>query len=214
MAGETLAKLRESSEGKQTALVQFIEPLRASLERVDARIAELERERASNFVNLQAQVEGILKGQASLQAETAHLASALRPPSSRGRWGEIQLRRVVELAGMVDHCDFVEPRTGEGNAASQPNLIVQLPYQRQIVVDAQVSLSAYLASAELDGEEARIAKRREYAAQVRSHVEQLSDKEYWVRFPQSPEFVIAFLPGEAFFSTALEFDPSLLEFGA
>ncbi|HEU0121878.1 MAG TPA: DNA recombination protein RmuC [Bryobacteraceae bacterium] len=213
LAGEALAKLQESSRVDHSSLGQFIEPLKTSLDRVDARILELERERTSTFLSLQQQVESMLKGQASLQAETAHLASTLRSPASRGRWGEIQLRRVVELAGMLAHCDFVEPDVAADKNIGRPNLIVQLPNRRQIVVDSQVDLSAYLASTELADEEARIAKRREHAAHVRARVEQLSAQGYWDQFPQSPEFVIAFLPGEAFFSAALEFDPSLLEFG-
>ena len=191
-----------------------MEPLKSSLDRVDSRIGELERDRATAYAGLQQQVESMMRTQVSLQAETAHLASALRTPSSRGRWGEVQLRRVVELAGMISHCDFIEPRvTDEAGAAGRPDLIVQLPNFRRIVVDSKMSLAAYLESNDATDETARVEKRREHAAQVRAHVTQLSAKGYWDQFPQSPEFVIAFLPGESFFSAALEYDPELLEFG-
>lgn len=217
LAGSALQRLQDSARGdldqRQTAFGQIIEPLRTSLDRVDNRISELERERAAAYAGLQQQVESMMRTQASLQAETAHLASALRTPSSRGRWGEVQLRRVVELAGMISHCDFVEPAPSDEAGTGRPDLIVQLPNSRQIVVDSKVALNAYLESNDAPDEQARAEKRREHAAHVRAHVTQLSAKGYWEQFPQSPEFVVAFLPGEAFFSAALEHDPELLEFG-
>ncbi len=195
----------------QLPVGDIVEPLKQSLEQVDARIVELERERTAAFAALQQQVESMLRAQANLQSETAHLAAALRTPAARGRWGEVQLRRVVELAGMIEHCDFTDP--GADGAADRPDLLIQLPNRRQIVVDAKLPAAAYLESCETADEALRNDKRREWAAQVREHVARLSDSEYWARFPQSPEFVVAFLPGEAFFSAALEQDPALLEFG-
>jgi DNA recombination protein RmuC len=218
LAGDALTRLQDSARGdldqRQTLFGQIMEPLKSSLDRVDSRISELEKERATAYAGLQEQVESMMRTQASLQAETSHLASALRTPSSRGRWGEVQLRRVVELAGMLSHCDFVQTRASEEpGAASRPDVIVQLPNFRQIVVDSKISLAAYLEANDAADEETRIAKRRQHAAEVRAHVTQLSAKGYWDQFPQSPEFVVAFLPGEAFFSAALEHDPELLEFG-
>lgn len=217
LAGDALARLQDSAKGdldhRQTQFGAIMEPLKSSLDRVDARISELEKERATAYAGLQQQVESMMRTQASLQAETSHLASALRTPSSRGRWGEVQLRRVVELAGMISHCDFVESHGAADGGASRPDVIVQLPNQRQIVVDSKVSLAAYLEANDATDESVRSEKRRQHAAQVRAHVEQLSAKGYWDQFPQSPEFVVAFLPGEAFFSAALEHDPELLEFG-
>ena len=218
LAGDALTRMQDSARGdldqRQTLFGQIMEPLKSSLDRVDTRIGELERERAAAYASLQQQVESMMRTQANLQAETSHLASALRTPSSRGRWGEVQLRRVVELAGMIAHCDFVEPRANEEAAVSgRPDLIVQLPNFRQIVVDSKISLAAYLQANDAVDEETRTAKRREHAAEVRAHVTQLSAQGYWDQFPQSPEFVVAFLPGEAFFSAALEHDPELLEFG-
>ncbi|MFN0103970.1 MAG: DNA recombination protein RmuC [Bryobacteraceae bacterium] len=222
LAGDALLRIQESTrlrepahddlDQRQTLFGQIIEPLKNSLDRVDSRIRDLEQDRATAYSGLQSQVENMMRAQASLQAETAHLANALRTPSSRGRWGEVQLRRVVELAGMIAHCDFIET-TGLEGAAPCPDLIVKLPNRRQIVVDSKVSLTAYLESCEATDETARVEKRRQHAAQVRGHVTQLSGKAYWDQFAQSPEFVIAFLPGEAFFSAALEHDPELLEFG-
>jgi DNA recombination protein RmuC len=217
LAGDALARLQDSAKGdldhRQTQFGAIMEPLKSSLDRVDARISELEKERATAYAGLQQQVESMMRTQASLQAETSHLASALRTPSSRGRWGEVQLRRVVELAGMISHCDFVESHGAAEGGASRPDVIVQLPNQRQIVVDSKVSLAAYLEANDATDEIERSEKRRRHAAEVRAHVEQLSAKGYWDQFPQSPEFVVAFLPGEAFFSAALEHDPELLEFG-
>ncbi|MBI2686493.1 MAG: DNA recombination protein RmuC [Acidobacteria bacterium] len=216
LSAEALAKVQHpgtgSTDRQQALLSDVIGPLHLSLERVDARIGELEKERAEAYAGLRQQVESMMRAQVALQAETAHLASALRTPSSRGRWGEVQLRRVVELAGMIAHCDFIEPR-GTEDTASRPDLIVQLPNRRKIAVDSKISLAAYLESNDAGEESVRLEKRRQHAAQVRAHVEQLSAKGYWDQFPQSPEFVVAFLPGEAFFSAALEHDPSLLEFG-
>lgn len=208
----TALHAQSGSAPDPAAFGQAIEPLKSSLERVDTRIADLEKERVAAFAGLQQQVETLLRTQASLQAETAHLATALRTPSSHGRWGEVQLRRVVELAGMLAHCDFVEPAAGE-EAGVRPDMIVQLPNRRQIVVDSKVSLSAYLEANDAVEENVRQEKRKQHAAVVRAHVTQLSEKGYWDQFPQSPEFVVAFLPGEAFFSAALEHDPALLEFG-
>ena len=218
LAGDAITRLQDSARGdldqRQTLFGQIMKPLKSSLDRVDSRIGELERDRAAAYAGLQQQVESMARTQSSLQAETAHLASALRAPSSRGRWGEVQLRRVVELAGMLAHCDFIEPPAAEDAAPNaRPDLIVQLPNRRQIVIDSKVSLAAYLESNDAPDEESRTAKRREHAAQVRAHVTQLSEKGYWAQFPQSPEFVVAFLPGESFFSGALEHDPALLEFG-
>ena len=212
-AGEAITRLQNTAasdmEQRQSLFGQVMEPLKSSLDRVDSRIGELERDRAAAYAALSQQVESMMRAQVSLQGETAHLASALRTPASRGRWGEVQLRRVVELAGMIPHCDFIEPSAAVG----RPDLIVQLPNARTIAVDSKVSLAAYLDSVDTVDEADRIEKRRQYAAQVRAHITQLSAPEYWDQFPQSPEFVVAFLPGESFFSAALEYDPELLEFG-
>lgn len=192
----------------------IVGPLRESLEKVDARILELEKERAAAYEGLTEQVKLLASTHSQLQSDTAHLARALRTPALRGGWGELRLRRVVELAGMLDHCDFVEqPAAGSEEGAPAPALIVKLPNEREIAVDSTASLQAYLDSLDAGGEEARKAKLVEHAQQIRAHLERLSAKDYWDRLARAPEFVIAFLPGETFFSAALEQDPSLIEYG-
>ena len=198
-----------------SALEKQQQPINESLERVGAHLREMETRREGAYRGLLAHVEDLLKAQTDLRQETARLVGALRSPSQRGRWGEIQLRRVVEMAGMVEYCDFVQQPAlpGGEDATLRPDLIIRLPNQKAVIVDAKVSLEAYLAAVESRDDAFRAARFREHAAQVRSHVAALSAKSYWSRLPDSPEFVVAFLPGEAFFSAALEHDPALIEFG-
>jgi DNA recombination protein RmuC len=191
-----------------------VEPLKDSLEKVDQRILELEKERAAAYAGLSEQVRALSETHTRLQAETANLVRALRAPEVRGRWGEMQLKRVVEMAGMLEYCDFVQQETIEGeNGKLRPDLIVKLPNNRQVVVDAKVSLQAYLVSLELSDEQARKAKVTEHAQQVRAHLGRLGSKAYWDQLTTTPDFVVAFLPGEVFFSAALEADPGLIEYG-
>jgi DNA recombination protein RmuC len=198
-----------------SALEKQQQPIHESLERVGAHLREIETKREGAYRGLLAHVEDLLKAQADLRQETARLVGALRSPAQRGRWGEVQLRRVVELAGMVEYCDFIQQPTlpGGEEGALRPDLIIRLPSRRSIIVDAKVPLEAYLAAVESHDDRARAARLREHAEQVRGHLAALSAKSYWSRLPDSPEFVVAFLPGEAFFSAALEHDPSLIEFG-
>jgi len=201
-------------ESRKQALGSLVEPLKESLEKVDQRILDLERERAAAYAGLSEQVRALSETHTRLQAETTNLVRALRAPDVKGRWGEIQLKRVVEMAGMLEYCDFAQQETIEGdNGRMRPDLIVKLPNNRRVVVDAKVSLRAYLVSLELSDEQARKAKLIEHAQQIRAHLTKLGSKAYWDQLATAPDFVVAFLPGEVFFSAALEADPELIEFG-
>jgi DNA recombination protein RmuC len=201
-------------ELRKQALGQLVQPLKESLDKVDQRILDLEKERASAYAGLSEQVKNLTETHSRLQSETTNLVRALRAPDVRGRWGEMQLKRVVEMAGMLEYCDFVQQESiGGENGKLRPDLIVRLPNNRQVVVDAKVSLSALLVSLDLTNEEARKAKVAEHAQQIRAHLARLGSKAYWDQLSTTPDFVVAFLPGEVFFSAALEADPELIEYG-
>jgi DNA recombination protein RmuC len=211
---ETQAVARGDLERRQQAIGELVAPVRASLDQVDARIRELESARAGAYAGLQEQVRSLIETQQNLRSETGKLVNALRTPGVRGHWGEVQLRRVVEMAGMLDHCDFFEQATVEGeNGRLRPDLLVQLPSNKTVVVDAKTPLDAYLRALEAPDEASRQARMADHARQVRAHLTALGRKTYWEQFDHAPEFAVLFLPGECFFSAALESDPSLIEFG-
>src|SRR5690606_10546865 len=186
-----------------------------SLQKVDGKLGEIEKARVSSYAALNEQLKGLVETHLPmLRNETANLVKALRQPTTRGRWGELQLKRVVEIAGMLDHCDFVEQEnrtTEEGRL--RPDLIVKLPGERNIVVDAKAPVSAYLDAIEADDEATQRLHLARHAQQVRSHMSALARKAYWDQFSPTPEFVVLFLPGEVFFSAALQEDPTLIEAG-
>lgn len=221
LAQTTLEKFQQSAAGdleaRQKAIEQLTQPIRERLERFDGKLDELERARHGAYRALTQQVDDLLKVHLpQLQRDTSGLVKALRQPQARGRWGEVQLRRVVEMAGMLEHCDFDEQvsQTREDGSRLRPDLIVYLPGERQVVVDAKAPVDAYLEAVEAQDESGRAQALIRHARQVRDHIAALGKKAYFDQFDPTPEFVILFVPGEAFFSAALTQDPSLIEYGA
>ena len=220
MAKATLETFHVSAQGdltqRQKAIETMVGPIRESLQGVQTLMGDIEKSRKEAYGGIREQVQSLSITQEKLHEETAHLVAALRTPQGRGRWGDIQLRRVVEMAGMLHHCDFIEQKTttsDEGNRL-RPDLVVRLPGGKQVVVDAKAPLAAYLDALETKTDEERVSKMADHAKQVRAHMEKLGSKNYWDQFEASPEFVFMFLPGESFFSAALQQDPSLIEFDA
>jgi DNA recombination protein RmuC len=192
----------------------LVAPVKASLDKVDEKIVALERAREQAYGEIRQQFSQMAETQHLLRTETASLVKALRQPHVRGRWGEIQLRRVVEMAGMMLHCDFVEQESASGEDGKlRPDLIVKLPGNRQIVVDSKAPISAYMDAHEATSDELRKAKIQLHAQLMRRHLDALAKKSYWDQFQPTPEVVVMFIPGEAFYSAALEADPELLDNG-
>ena len=200
-------------ETRRAAVEHLIGPLRDTLARVEEQLRESDTARTRSHAALAEQVAIARQSSEQLRAQTQALVTALRRPEARGRWGELQLRRVVELAGMSARCDFEEQvAVSSADGTQRPDLVVRLAGGKNIVVDSKVSLAAYLEAAESDDEDVRAARLDAHARQLRDHVDRLAGKAYWAALSPSPEFVILFIPGEAFLAPALERDPGLLEY--
>ncbi len=218
LAQSTMEKMQEQAKGewdkKEQTLHASMLPVKEILGRFDQKLQEIEQMRVSSHAAMAQHMQLLQDAHQSLKTETGNLARALRVSNVRGRWGEIQLKRVVELAGMVDHCDFFEQNSEDSQDGRQrPDMIIRLPGQKNIIVDAKTPINAYLEALDCTDEDKKKSKLQEHARQLRSHVQNLSRKTYWEQFQPTPEFVILFLPGEPFFSAALEQDPSLIEAG-
>ncbi len=216
LARETLAREQASQAGdwreREQALRALVDPIRSALSRTETQVQALENERREAFASLRAQIETLVRSEAGLQQETRNLVTALRRPEVRGRWGELTLRRVVELAGMSEHCDFTEQASVVGaRGVQRPDLIVQMPEERVLVVDAKAPIDAYLEAIDAPTEELRNAALARHAGQVEARVADLGRKSYWEQFERCPEFAVLFLPGDQFLSSALAQRPELLE---
>jgi len=214
LAKTNLEKFQETARGdldkRKQAVDELVKPLKESLNKVDGALRNIEKDHSS----VREKIESLLTSEAQLKKETANLVTALRKPTVRGRWGEMQLRRVVEIAGMVNYCDFREQESKSRESGSiRPDMIIKLPNQRTVVVDSKTPLESYLESLETTDEQTRLQKLKNHARLVRTHIQNLGAKGYWEQFQPTPEFVVMFLPGEMFFSAALEQEPGLIELG-
>ncbi len=218
LAAVSFEALHAKAEGdlaqRQLAIDSLVRPLQESLQRYDEQMRLLEQSRQSAYGGLDQHLKLLAESQQRLQQETGNLVKALRAPAVRGQWGEITLKRVAELAGMVEHCDFVQQATTTGDDGRfRPDMVVHLPGGRQIVVDAKTVLAAYLDAHEAQTDQQRADLLKRHAEQVRSRMDDLSLKAYWTQFDRAPEFVVLFLPGEQFLGAALDQDPRLIEEG-
>lgn len=219
LASETFGRLHDTTksdlERKHKHLETVLTPVKETLGKMDEKMQKLDKERRGEQEALLKQLELMNLAEKELRKETATLVKALRSPVIRGRWGELHLKRVVELSGMVNHCDFYEQTTETYDEVRfRPDLIIRLPGKKQIIVDAKTPFEAYIDAVHTDDEEKRHAKMVEHAGLLKNHILQLGKKAYWNHFSPTPEFVVLFVPSEAFFSAALEVDPTLIELGA
>jgi len=211
---EFLTLAEERLGHRQKEIDASVTPLKEALARYEAGIRELEKSREQAYGGLRSEVEALARLSERLRGETGNLVTALRSPQVRGRWGEVTLHRVVELAGMIGHCDYVEQVTVEGDSGRlRPDMVVHLPAGRDIVVDAKVPLAAYLEAVSATSDEERAAALSRHAKQVREHMTALAAKAYWDQFPSAPELVVMFIPGESFVGAAAVADPTLIEDG-
>lgn len=219
LAKTALEKYQEGARGdlekRQQAIHKTVEPVNEALKQFSERVNRMEERRTESDAGLRQQLQHLGESQLRLSQTTNSLVSALRKPEGRGQWGELQLRRTVELAGMINYCDFMEQASVETEAGDRlrPDMIVRLPNERQVVVDSKVPLAAYLEALESAEPTDKAVQMERHARHIRDHIKNLSQKKYWSQFENTPEFVVLFIPNEAIFSAALEEDPQLIELG-
>jgi DNA recombination protein RmuC len=218
LAQTVFSKLQEGAKGdlevRKKEISEMVKPIREELKHVDTRIIEMEKSRESQIATVSELIQNLTKANEATRLETQNLATSLRAPTTRGQWGELQLRRTIEISGMIRYCDFVEQQQLSKDGINyRPDVIVRMPNDRRVIVDAKVPLNAYLEAFETQDPAIRESKLKLHARHIRDHMKQLGQKSYQDLLEQSPEFVVMFLPGESFFSSALEQDPSLIEFG-
>jgi DNA recombination protein RmuC len=216
LAQVTLEKFQEGARSdlakRQTAIDELVKPVKETLQKFDVKMGEIEKARTDAYTGLKQEVVTLKDIQSGLRNETSNLVRALGTPRVRGRWGELQLRRVVEVAGMLEHCDFVEQaHVATEDGALRPDVVVRLPGGKSLVIDAKTPMDAYLQALEAPTEPERRVKLAEHARNIREHMKLLGAKSYWKQFAPAPEFVVLFVPGESFFSAALEADPGLID---
>ncbi|MCB1877192.1 MAG: DNA recombination protein RmuC [Chromatiales bacterium] len=206
-------RARDDLSERERAIAHLVTPIRETLEKAEKQLREIEQERQRAFGSLNQHLETVTRAQQELQAETRNLSQALRRPEVRGRWGELTLRRLVELAGMAEHCDFTEQASVASDRGNlqRPDMVIHLPDEREIVVDVKTPLDAYLSAVETSDPQVHRTELQRHARHVRERVRELSAKAYWQQFARSPDFVVLFIPGEQFLSAALEQDRDLLE---
>ncbi len=219
LAKATLEKYQEGAKGdlekRQQAINKTVEPVGEALKVFNERVAKIEERRTETDAGLREKLQQLAESQMQLSRTTSSLVQALRAPQVRGQWGEMQLRRTVEMAGMINYCDFEEQstvETGEGQR-QRPDMLIRLPNERRVVVDSKVPLAAYLDALESEDPDIQTKRMQAHARHLREHIKGLSAKSYWTQFEDTPEFVVLFIPNEAIFSAALEQDPSLIELG-
>jgi DNA recombination protein RmuC len=209
---------KQDLEARQKSISDFMKPMSESLSKIDEKLQDVEKNRVGAYEGLKSQIHTLMTAHKELKNETVNLVHALKTPQVRGRWGEMQLRRVVEMAGMVSHCDFMEQVAGHSNDEKEtklrPDMIVNLPGGQKVIIDAKAPMNAYLEAMETNDPTQKKRCFQNHARLIRHHIKQLSARSYWSQFDPNPEFVVLFLPGEQFFSAALQEDPKLIELGA
>jgi DNA recombination protein RmuC len=217
LAQQTLGKYQENAkndlESREKSIANMVNPLRETLDKTDQQLRKLEQERARSQGQLNEQIQGLMQAQSSLHGETRNLVQALRRPEVRGQWGELTLKRLAELSGMSQHCDFTEQlQISTDTGVLRPDMVVHMPGERDLVVDVKTPLDAYLSAVQTENEEAQSGFLEQHAKNVKTRIRELAEKKYWNQFEQSPDFIVLFIPGDQFLSAALDIDHSLIEY--